>query len=128
MILKSGRIIPNFILYEAFKSYSRDQDDDEARREIDYGLNELEGITVARGDISDDDLDEVVDKFEEIIEDFWKLMDDFFERHGLGDDGWGGGNDDNNDDKNGDDDSDTNDGSNDNEDNGAIKELDKESV
>lgn len=108
MILKSGRIIPNCILNEAFKAYSRDQGDDEARREIDWAFDEFDDLTIDRSHVSDEDLDEVIDKFEEIIEEFWDLMDDFFERNGLGDDGWGGGNDDNNDDKGGNDDNDGN--------------------
>ena len=111
MILKSCRIIPNWILDEAFKSYYRNQDDEEARKEIDSALCEAEDVKVDRSNISEEDLEEVVDKFEEIIEEFWDLMDDFFEKHGLGDDGWGGGNDDDNDDKNDDDEDDSGDNS-----------------
>lgn len=97
MILTSGRIVPNWILQLAFMLFDRNTTMAEVIEDIeDIAQDDLNETDHSK--LSVEDALEIFKKFNEIYPDYEDMLDEFFEKHGLGDDGYGGSDDDGDDD------------------------------
>ncbi len=96
MILKSGRIIPNWILRSAFELYNKDTPMSELIIDIEEMIQDELNET-DHSKLSTRDAFEIYGKVNEIWPDYEFMLDEFFEKHDLGEDEYEGGDDDNDD-------------------------------